>query len=122
MKKKFTILSLPVIAITIVWFVFNGNQPLTLEKALEQQMPYYQAKEIIHIEKLAEFAIIVSKANPDKLTNSNLYTEYTIPVIDIFVNNDKKGWEILNSSWETPRSYKDDLTYFFEFLQFRRTV
>ena len=116
MKNKFTLLSLPVIAITIVWFVFNGNQPVTLEKALEQEMPYYQAKEIIHIEKLDEFAIIVSKAHPDKLTNTNLYTEYTIPVIDIFVNNDKKGWEILNSSWETPRSYKDDLTYFSKFL------
>ena len=116
MKKKFTLLSLPVIAITIVWFVFYGNKPITLEKAIEQESPYYNAKEIIHIEKLDEFAIIVSKTNPDKLTNTNLYTEYTLPVIDIFVNNDKKGWEFLNSSWETPRSYKDDLTYLFKFL------
>ncbi|WP_096154131.1 MULTISPECIES: hypothetical protein [Bacillus] len=116
MKQKFTLLFFPVIAITIIWFVFYGNKPLTLEKALEQEMPYYQAKEIIHIEKLDEFAIIVSKANPDKLTNSNLHTEYTIPVIDIFVKNDKKGWERLNSSWKTPRSFTDDLTYFFKFL------
>ncbi|MCT8138017.1 hypothetical protein H1D32_09770 [Anaerobacillus sp. CMMVII] len=116
MERKFILLSLFVITSVFVWFIFFNNKPLPLEEVIAQEMPFFEKKEIIHIEKFDRFALVISKANPDDLTNHSVNTEHTVPVIDFFVENNKNGWSFLNSSWEAPRSYTDHLTSFIKFL------
>ncbi|TFB24083.1 hypothetical protein E3U55_04525 [Filobacillus milosensis] len=120
--KKILVISVCMLSILSVWFYFYGNPTNTLEGAIKKEMPYYDKREIIHIEKLNEFALVISKANPDDLTSENLNTTHSIPTISTFVGNDEEGWSILNSGWRDTLNPNDDLTYFLRFLPGDRGV
>lgn len=87
----------------------------SLDDAIKREMPNYEDKEIIHVELGDSYAIVLTKANPDDLTSTRMYTEHTIPIVDIFVGNNENGWSLLSSSWRG-NSNTDEMTYFFRFL------
>jgi len=116
MVKKIMVISVCMLLILTVWFYVYGNQTNTLEEAIKKEMPYYDKREIIHIEKIDEIALVISKVNPDDLTSENLTTTHSIPTISTFVGSDEDGWSILNSGWKDTLNPNDDLTYFIRFL------